>query len=53
MYFCSTFIYMFDSNGNLPPGQYEMDIDQISKNFGFNARRLELIDGLIKGVAQL
>jgi len=44
---------MFDSNGNLPPGQYEMDIDQISKDFGFNAWRLELIDGLIKGVAQL
>ena len=39
-------IPVFDENGNLPPGVYEAQWDEIVQRFGWTSRRLELLAGL-------
>ena len=39
-------ILEFDDNGNLPPGIYEITIEEIEKHYSFSPKRKELIKGL-------
>ncbi|WP_319502142.1 DUF6932 family protein [uncultured Draconibacterium sp.] len=43
----------YDGNGNLPPGIYEVTIDEIEKHYSFSPKRKELIRGLKKMLAAL
>jgi hypothetical protein len=36
----------FDENGNLPPGVYFCDWDELKQRFGYNIRRRNLINGI-------
>lgn len=36
----------FDDNGNLPPGIYEITIEEIKKYYSFSPKRKKLINGL-------
>ena len=43
----------FSQNGELPPGVYGIDIEEIERVLGFNKHRKGLIDGLRKAIENL
>ena len=43
----------FDANGNLPPGKYQVSMEDIERRFNWTPRRLELLKGLKRALANL
>ncbi len=43
----------FDANGNLPPGEYDVSLEQIKRRFVWNGARRRLFNGLSRALEAL